>query len=225
MGKQLKKNNVSVDVVNFGSENNENDNREILDAFLASVNSSDTSHLVNVPPGPHNLSDMIVSAIVTEGPGAGLPPGAFDEAGMDPELAMAIRMSLEEERQRVAAQSAAAAPEGASGAPAAADAMAVEDDEEAMIAQAIAMSMAAGDAEMTDANKSGTDDGAAVQQALSDPQFLQSLIGTLPEADQANLNVDDILNSMNSPSGQQNQQQQQPKDKNNANKGSQQPKK
>lgn len=72
MAKQLKKNNVSVDVINFGSENNANENREILDQFIASVNSSDASHLVNVPPGPHNLSDMVLSAIMTEGGHVGM---------------------------------------------------------------------------------------------------------------------------------------------------------
>jgi hypothetical protein len=61
LGKQLKKNNVSVwlksllgsavspsysqiDVINFGQENTENENSEILDAFVHAANSSGTRY-------------------------------------------------------------------------------------------------------------------------------------------------------------------------------------
>jgi 26S proteasome regulatory subunit N10 len=190
LGKQLKKNNVSVDVVNFGSENNENENREILDAFVGSVNSNETSHLVNVPPGPHNLSDMILSAIMADGnaPRMGGAQDMVDAAGMDPELAMAIRMSLEEEQQRVAAQGGA----NASAEPSTTAPMAIDNDEEAMIAQAIAMSMQTEEPD--------------VQEALNDPNFLNSLIDSLPEADKANLNVEDILASLNTTEEENKQQ-------------------
>ena len=44
IAKKLKKNNVAVDIVSFGSEE---DNTEKLDAFLEAVNSGDNSHLVS----------------------------------------------------------------------------------------------------------------------------------------------------------------------------------
>ena len=48
IAKKLKKNNVAVDIVSFGSDD---ENAEKLDAFLAAVNSGDNSHLVTVPAG------------------------------------------------------------------------------------------------------------------------------------------------------------------------------
>ena len=48
IAKKLKKNNVAVDIVSFGSAD---ENEEKLEAFLAAVNSGDNSHLVTVPAG------------------------------------------------------------------------------------------------------------------------------------------------------------------------------
>ncbi len=55
VGKKLKKNNVAVDIVSFGSEEL---NAEKLEAFVAAVNSGDNSHLVTVPAGTI-LADML----------------------------------------------------------------------------------------------------------------------------------------------------------------------
>jgi hypothetical protein len=55
IAKKLKKNNVAVDVVSFGSEEA---NGGKLEAFHAAVNSNGNSHLVNVPPGTI-LSDQL----------------------------------------------------------------------------------------------------------------------------------------------------------------------
>ncbi|WFC97907.1 proteasome regulatory particle base subunit rpn10 [Malassezia yamatoensis] len=118
LAKKLKKNNVAVDIVNFG-EDAQNESK--LAKFLETVNSSDNSHLLTVPAGTQLLSDTLLSSpIVVEGGtegGAG-PSASHAEYGgidpnMDPELAMALRMSLEEEqaRQRASTQSG----EGASG--------------------------------------------------------------------------------------------------------------
>ena len=79
--------------------------------------------------------------------------------------------------------------------------MAPADDEDAMLAQAIALSMAANDApaadtEMTD---SGTANGsnAAVDDALNDADFMGNLIDSLPGVNQGDINVQDILQSLN----------------------------
>jgi len=122
LGKVFKKNKVSVDIINFGAENS--DNVEKLEAFMTAINSGDSSHLVNVPPGPHVLADLVLtSSIMTDSPnvqagmigsaGAGADAGAGGpelDANMDQDLAMAIRMSMEDERQRQEAAQAASAP-------------------------------------------------------------------------------------------------------------------
>lgn len=64
VGKKLKKNNVSVDVVSFGDCAEEN--KEKLEAFVAAVIKDDSSHYVEVPMGS-NLSDFLLgSPIVSQ---------------------------------------------------------------------------------------------------------------------------------------------------------------
>ncbi|RUS32693.1 hypothetical protein BC938DRAFT_474587 [Jimgerdemannia flammicorona] len=126
LAKKMKKNNVAVDVVNFGEEG---ENTAKLDAFVNSVNSGDNSHLVTIPPGPHILSDMLIPTPIIAGED-GVPPGLaaggtgnFDfgvDPGLDPELALvssvplrrtmrpALRISLEEEKARQEAEAAKA---------------------------------------------------------------------------------------------------------------------
>lgn len=80
LGKLFKKNNVAIDVINFGTENTTNDNTEKLEQLIAAVNTSDNSHLVSIPPGPHIFADLVLtSAIMQSGGGggiAGVPSGA-----------------------------------------------------------------------------------------------------------------------------------------------------
>ena len=108
--KKLKKNNVAVDIVSFGCEE---ENSEKLEGFQQAVNSGDNSHLVTVPQGGV-LSDTLFGSPICQtdggaGYGAG-PGGEGGEAGgsyqfgvdpnLDPELALALRVSLEEEQAR-----------------------------------------------------------------------------------------------------------------------------
>lgn len=119
LAKKLKKNNVAVDLIVFGDGIEEGES-SVLKTFIENVSSADNSHLVPVPPGPHLLSDMIISSPVLA-EDRGMPPGAMVAAGpsttsgtsdyefgvdpnLDPELAMALRMSMEEERARQAAE-------------------------------------------------------------------------------------------------------------------------
>ncbi|KAK9467902.1 hypothetical protein V1512DRAFT_260325 [Lipomyces arxii] len=112
LAKKMKKNNIAVDFVSFG-ENAENTDK--LEKFITNVKSGDNSHLLDVPAGPHLLSDMIAtSQILAEEDGsmgqinvAGIGSAAnadnFEfgvDPNLDPELALALRMSLEEERNR-----------------------------------------------------------------------------------------------------------------------------
>ena len=140
-GRQLKKNNVSIDVVAMGElEENEAKLRELVDAANGSSGGGDdgerTCNLVTIPPGVLPSDVLVTSPIVHGGSGGGGAAAAaagaagaasggdgggggdgFADFGgvdpnMDPELAMALRVSMEEERarqERVTATAAAAA--------------------------------------------------------------------------------------------------------------------
>jgi 26S proteasome regulatory subunit N10 len=191
LGKKLKKNSVAVDIVHV-SDDTDGANGTKLEAFIAAVNSNDNSHILHVPAGSLNLADALMSSNIYaerdsggggdgeaaggEG-GGGNGGGAFEygvDPAVDPELAMVLRISMEEERARQAAIGGvdAAAPdtmESNETAPVAASTGAVYDedadlygtdaptaeggvmdvdevdeemDENAMLAQAIAMSQA-----------------------------------------------------------------------------------
>ena len=117
LAKKMKKNNVAIDFVNFGEV--DTDNTTKLQAFVDAINSADNSHLATIPPGPHLLSDLLVTTPILseaggassggagEGTGAGTGEGSggFDfgvDPSLDPELALALRMSLEDEKARLA---------------------------------------------------------------------------------------------------------------------------
>jgi len=118
----MKKNNVSIDIINFGEEAL---NTSKLEAFRDALG-AESSHLVTISPGSYLLSDMILSSPVLVGEDGAPPPGlgAMMGAGgdgdgfefgidpnLDPELALALRMSLEEENARQAAEAARLARE------------------------------------------------------------------------------------------------------------------
>lgn len=105
LAKRLKKEKVNVDIISFGEESI---NNEVLTAFINALNGKDGtgSHLVTIPPGPH-LSDALISSPIIQGEdgigGAGMGGAAFEfgvDPNEDPELALALRVSMEEQRQR-----------------------------------------------------------------------------------------------------------------------------
>jgi 26S proteasome regulatory subunit N10 len=182
-GRLLKKNNVAIDVVALGElEQNEAVLQELVDAAngraAASEDSERTCHLVSIPPGVLP-SDVLASSPVLAGSGGAFAAAAaaggfgggggggganddgFDFGGvdpnMDPELAMALRVSMEEERARQERVAAAAAASGDTDMPDAAVAAAESaaslaaaaglSDEEALLQQALAMSMNENDPE------------------------------------------------------------------------------
>lgn len=115
LAKRMKKININIDVVAFGELSDEVINK--LQAFNDAVKGGDGSHLEIVPPGPNLLSDSIVASPILAGEGGGMggaPGGGEGAAGgqgggdfefgvdpsMDPELALALRMSMEEENAR-----------------------------------------------------------------------------------------------------------------------------
>ncbi|KAI9798949.1 MAG: hypothetical protein M1833_004302 [Piccolia ochrophora] len=116
LAKKMKKINVSIDFVAFGDLKDSNTKK--LEAFNEYVKGGEGSHLVIIPPGPNLLSDALVASPILGGDGmpggatAGASGAEEGEAGgangfefgvdpsMDPELALALRMSFEEEKAR-----------------------------------------------------------------------------------------------------------------------------
>ncbi|KAI1826476.1 26S proteasome non-ATPase regulatory subunit 4 [Xylaria intraflava] len=115
LAKKMKKLNVDVDFILFG-DLDENDNQKKLEAFNNTVKSSGNSHLVIIPPSSKLLSDQLFSTPIfgeaatggAGGSGGGMAEGGGDFGGFDfdpsadPELALALRMSMEEENARQA---------------------------------------------------------------------------------------------------------------------------
>lgn len=117
LAKRMKKNNTCIDVVAFGDLTDEN--LEKLQAFNEAVKGGDGSHLEVVYPSSNLLSDTIVASPILAGEAGAVPAGANGDAGgaggaggndfefgvdpnLDPELALVLRMSMEEERERQA---------------------------------------------------------------------------------------------------------------------------
>jgi len=184
LGKKLKKNSVAMDIINFGEEA---ENAAKLEALLNAVNSDDNSHLVTVPPGPHVLSDILLSSPIIQGEdGAAAAVAAaaatgggggdgFAEFGvdpnMDPEFAYALRISMEEERARQEAEAAKAADAGeeTAGAEGAA-AQSSSEGATAAAGEAVLSStegVAEAEAMETDANGGEVDEASLLEAALA----------------------------------------------------------
>ncbi|XP_062516226.1 26S proteasome non-ATPase regulatory subunit 4-like isoform X2 [Corticium candelabrum] len=117
VAKKLKKENVAVDIISFGEDSA---NAEMLSAFISTVNGKggSNSHLVTVSSGPV-LSDALLSSPLMASEDGSSPAalgGGFGVGAMgglefgidpneDPELALALRVSLEEQRVRQEQQS------------------------------------------------------------------------------------------------------------------------
>lgn len=208
LAKKMKKNSVAVDIINFGEEA---ENAAKLNAFINTVNSGDNSHLVTIPPGPHILSDILIPSPIIAGED-GVPAGFTAGGGsnfefgvdpnLDPELALALRISLEEEKARQEAEAAKAA--GAAGATQETQATSMDIDkavgndnqndktEDDALVQALAMSSASeareGDIQMEEE----TEDeqiARAIQMSMEggsgmhDQEFMNTVLQSLPGVD------------------------------------------
>lgn len=108
VGMMLKKNSVSIDVVNFAHADNVSRCQSLVAAANQGQDDNPTSHFMDVAPGC-NMTDVILTSPICQmedagamGGGAGAPGGAMNDplAGfdpnMDPELAEAIRLSMQD---------------------------------------------------------------------------------------------------------------------------------
>ncbi|KAK2373121.1 proteasome regulatory particle base subunit rpn10, variant 2 [Trifolium repens] len=259
IGRKLKKNSVALDIVNFGEEDEEK--TEKLESLLAAVNNNDTSHIVHVPAGPNALSDVLISTPIFTGDGEGgsgfAAAAAAAAAGgvsgydfgvdpnLDPELALALRVSMEEERARQEAAAKKAADDaskqekggeqqassqeassqdatmtdraGASTSEAENKTTDLMDDENALLQQALAMSMdepAVGhnvkDTDMSEASiddpelalalqlsvADSTKDQASQSEVLADQSAVSDILASLPGVDLNDPSIKDLLASM-----------------------------
>jgi 26S proteasome regulatory subunit N10 len=248
IGRKLKKNSVALDVVNFGED--DDSKSEKLEALVAAVNNNDSSHIVHVPAGANALSDVLISTPIFTGDGEGgsgfAAAAAAVAAGgvsgydfgvdpnLDPELALALRVSMEEERARQEAAARKAAEAASSNQESTSqDATMTEnpdsqnkttdltDDENALLQQALAMSMddptTTRDVDMSEAAADDQDLALALQLSvqetakeessqsdmsslLADQSFVSSIIASLPGVDPSDPSVKDLLASMQSQS-------------------------
>ncbi|CAJ2646614.1 26S proteasome non-ATPase regulatory subunit 4 homolog isoform X2 [Trifolium pratense] len=265
IGRKLKKNSVALDIVNFGEDDEEK--TEKLESLLAAVNNNDTSHIVHVPAGPNALSDVLISTPIFTGDGEGgsgfAAAAAAAAAGgvsgydfgvdpnLDPELALALRVSMEEERARQEAAAKKAAEdtskqggeqqagsqeassqdatmtERASASTSEAENKTTDlmDDENALLQQALAMSMdepAVGhdvkDTDMSEASvddpelalalqlsvADSTKDQASQSEVLADQSAVSDILASLPGVDLNDPSIKDLLASMQNKSEKKN---------------------
>ncbi|EOA16809.1 hypothetical protein CARUB_v10005029mg [Capsella rubella] len=236
VGKRLKKNSVSLDIVNFGEDEDE-EKPQKLEALLSAVNNNDGSHIVHVPSGANALSDVLLSTPVFTGDegasgyvsaaaAAAAAGGDFDfgvDPNIDPELALALRVSMEEERARQEAAAKKAADEAGQkdkdGDTASASQETVArtteknaepmDEDNALLDQAIAMSV--GDVNMSEAADEDQDLALALQMSMSgeesseaagagnllgDQAFISSVLSSLPGVDPNDPAVKALLASL-----------------------------
>ncbi|KAK9729651.1 proteasome regulatory particle base subunit rpn10 [Basidiobolus ranarum] len=227
LAKKMKKNNIAIDVINFGEEG---ENTSKLEAFITAVNSNDNSHLVTIPPGPHILSDILLSSPIFAGEGSSVPGysgsgGSYElgvDPNLDPELALALRISLEEEKARQEQESAKTTQdkEGNLATPqATASSANAGNSEEDMLAQALAMSMDNADGkdiQMEDvpeealteeeqiaraislSMQSESNDQSNAETTSSDSTFMNSVLESLPGVDPNDPRVKSALQGLSS---------------------------
>ncbi len=113
LGKKLKKNNVALDVINLSDYY---PNLDKLEALVNAANNNENSHILSIEPGTVLVSDALLSSPILQPDGESVAPsaanvgagqqtgaaGGIDMANLaqleqtDPELAMALRISIEE---------------------------------------------------------------------------------------------------------------------------------
>lgn len=110
LGMRLKKNNVSLDVINFANPDNVGRLQAMVNAVNEGQEDAATSHFLDVPQGISHITDVMITSPILQpdqiGGGDGGAGGGANsddpliamgiDPNLDPELAMAIRLSMEE---------------------------------------------------------------------------------------------------------------------------------
>ena len=109
VGLRLKKNNVSIDIINFANPDNVSRLQTLVNTANKESDDAPTCHFLDVPAGCSSIMEVMISSPILQPEdmggaagdmGGGAPGGGggglgFDPS-MDPELAEAIRLSMEE---------------------------------------------------------------------------------------------------------------------------------
>jgi len=220
LAKKLKKENVNVDIVNFGEDEC---NVELLAKFIETLNGKNNDpqcNLVNVPAGG-NLNDGVRRSRICgndDNTGGAAGAGGMDDMGgedwmddpnMDPDLALALRVSLEESRARQQQEAQASQPnvpsaiQEASASQAEADATTtVQNNEEAlnamdnddeMLMQALQMSLAGGENNAEEeAEEDDGEDEVDYANMTEEQQIEYALKMSLQQDDNNNEDNDDM---------------------------------
>ena len=233
----LRKINMSVDLINIGIENQKNDNLAILTKFNEICNNEEyPSHLVNIKPVQMHddlISDQVLkSAICTWNSSSTVTSTTSSNINesMDDQLALALRMSIEEQKQREMKQQssisqesltttsiteAKAVPSEAQQPPSQPQQQQKEEEEEEeegsssdeddeddeLLAQAIALSMMQNKSSSeTKTTETKTTEEPTIGDALDDPDFVNSLLDDIPGV--SNNDINDIWNEINNPKDQ-----------------------
>ncbi|KAJ9097841.1 hypothetical protein QFC19_006631 [Naganishia cerealis] len=115
LGKKMKKNNVAIDIILFGDEGIENE--EVMGKFVEACQRDGGAFAASAAAGASGDGDIDMAALGAGGSGAGGDDFGGIDPSMDPELAMAIRMSLQEEEERQRRTAAGSANESSAVAP------------------------------------------------------------------------------------------------------------
>lgn len=196
------------------------------------------SHLVTIPPGPHILSDMLISTPIIAGEqgGAGGFGGSSGggndyefgvDPNLDPELALALRISMEEEKARQEAEAAksgggekqeqqgessaaSTAPDAAPQEPKNEDHEMYEDDAE--LQAALAMSMGENADHDGDVNMEDLDEQAQLARALEmsmdndntdevNEEMMSAVLGSLPGVDASDERIKKAMDELREKKG------------------------
>lgn len=115
LSKRMKKNGISVDIIAFGELGD--DTTRKLEKFSEACQNAEGSHLAIIQPSSNLLSDSLITTPILGGDASSGGAGASNAGGeggdsggnsfefgvdpsVDPELALALRMSYEEEKAR-----------------------------------------------------------------------------------------------------------------------------
>mmetsp|Transcript_19629 Transcript_19629/g.25418 ORF Transcript_19629/g.25418 Transcript_19629/m.25418 type:complete len:375 (+) Transcript_19629:56-1180(+) len=221
--KVLKKNNIAVDVVQMG---NDAQNSVKLKAFVDAAISNENSHLVSVPPGVV-LSDVLISSPIVQGEGGTTNTGMAGnqefpgvDANLDPELALALRVSMEEERarqQRAASGGTNNDTSKEDDPPIQEHPVQDEENEDTLLQRALEMSMMEAqqsEAQQSDAQQSEVQQSSSMeidsnqnkdqpipepqqnvqqQQSFYDPNFVNQMLSQLPGVDPSDPAIQEAL--------------------------------
>jgi 26S proteasome regulatory subunit N10 len=188
LGATFKRNSVKIDIVSFGCQENEG----ALTALFEAVNTGGSSHYVVVPSELGTLTDHLINTPVFQSGDAAANPGQLAEFGgvdpnIDPELAMAIRISLEEAKAREGQHEPAGDQQGQ-------QPMDLEnEDEELARALQLSRDVASESTVPPVQPPQSTDAGEPQANVYQDPDFVRNLLSSLPGVDIGSESVQEAL--------------------------------